>query len=90
VQLVDYGGTRIIYVDNVLVPEGQLQPNLIRAVQEHNPSIQSNDLATLFTKAKIYVDADQETAYSNVIDVINQIDTVGFKKVSLLVKEAAS
>ena len=90
VQLVDYGGTRVIYIENVYVPEGQLGPMLMKAVAEHNPSIQSNDLANLFIKGKIYVDADQETAYANVISVINDIDKIGFKKVSLLVKEAAS
>ena len=89
VQLVDYNGTRLVYIENVLVPEGQFGDTLLKVARERNPTY-SNDLEQLFTQAKVFVDADQETAYSNVISVINDIDAAGFKKVSLLVKEAAS
>jgi biopolymer transport protein ExbD len=58
----------------------------MRIAAQNNPSMRT-DLGKLFSDAKIFVDGDREASYFSVVDVINEIDTVGFKKVSLLVKE---
>ena len=71
-----------------MVSPDRFQDRLFAIVRENNPTM-SGDLAKLYTDAKVFVDADQETTYSNVIGVINEIDKAGFKKVSLLVKDAA-
>ena len=92
VTIVDQSGTLIITIGTnngiETVPADRFQDRLFAIVRENNPSM-SGDLTKLYTDAKVFVDADQETTYSNVIGVINEIDKAGFKKVSLLVKDAA-
>lgn len=89
VALVDQGGAFQIKIGDQVVADDQFENQLMTIAANNNPSYRAS-LADLFTEAKIFVDADKETAYFNVIDLINRIDTVGFKKVSLLVKEEAS
>lgn len=89
VKLVEAGGAEQIMIGDVVVPEASFEGELMRIASQNNPSFRSN-LGELFTEAKVFVDADPEAGYANVVDLINKIDTVGFKKVSLLVKEAQS
>jgi len=89
VKLVEAGGGQQILIGDVLVDDAHFETELMRIAAENNPTFRAN-LGGLFSEAKVFVDADAETAYSNVVDLINTIDTVGFKKVSLLVKEAQS
>ena len=79
----------LVYIENELVPNDQFAQKLMEVARRRNPSY-AHDLGQLFSEAKIFIDADQETKYSNVISLINQIDGIGFKKVSLLVKSAAT
>jgi biopolymer transport protein ExbD len=88
VQLVDAGGTMLIYIETEYVTPEQFSDKLFKVVRERNPSYYY-DLGNLYAEAKVFVDADQNTKYTNVISLINQIDEAGFKKVSLLVKSAA-
>lgn len=88
VAMEDTGGVVQLYIEGVAVPKERFRDELLRVARERNPSYAS-DLTSLFTEAKVFVDADQDTAYNNVIGLINEIDQAGFKKVSLLVKEAA-
>ncbi len=83
----DGSGALTLYVSGQAVPRERFQDELLRVAQQNNPSYYG-DLAALFQEAKVFVDADQETNYNNVMTLINEIDTAGFKKVSLLVKEA--
>jgi biopolymer transport protein ExbD len=89
VKLVEAGGSQQIMIGDVLVQQANFDSELMRITSQNNPSLRTN-LGALFSEAKVFVDADKETAYSNVVDLINTIDTVGFKKVSLLVKEDQS
>ena len=89
VKLVDAGGAQQIFIDNQLVTKDQFEGQLMLIATKNNPSMQGN-LGGLFEKAKVFVDADKESSYFNVISLINDIDTVGFKSVSLLVKEEES
>jgi biopolymer transport protein ExbD len=89
VKLVEVAGGQQILIGDVVVPEASFETELMRIASQNNPSMRTN-LGGLFSEAKVFVDADKETAYSNVVDLINTIDTVGFKKVSLLVKEDQS
>jgi biopolymer transport protein ExbD len=89
VALVDTSGTLSYFIGGEAVSREALTDRLTAIARQNNPSY-SGDLATLFIEAKIFVDADQNTAYGNVVGLINDIDTAGFKKVSLLVKEAQS
>lgn len=83
------GAALVIKIGAEVVPQGQFDAALMRIAAQNNPTYSTN-LVGLFSEAKIFVDADQETSYYNVVDLINDIDTIGFKKVSLLVKEAQS
>jgi biopolymer transport protein ExbD len=88
VAMDDVNGLVFFYIEGELVPKERFRDRLLQVARERNPSYAS-DLGQLFSEAKVFVDADQETAYNNVIGLINEIDQTGFKKVSLLVKEAA-
>jgi biopolymer transport protein ExbD len=89
VLLYDYDGVLLIKIGEETVTSARFQDRLLAIARVNNPSY-SGDLALLFEKAKVFVDADQNTAYTNVIGLINEIDEAGFKSVSLLVREAAT
>ena len=89
VAVEDTDGVLTYYIGDEIVPESRFQARLFDVVREKNPSMRDN-LPLLFQEAKVFVDADQETTYDNVIGLINQVDKAGFKKVSLLVKNAAT
>ena len=88
VTLQDAGGVLVYYIGDELVTRERFKDRLFEIVRTNNNTMR-DDLAKLFQEAKIFVDADQETNYSNVIGLINEVDQAGFKKVSLLVKDAA-
>ncbi len=88
VALQDEGGVLYYYIGDELVTRERFKDRLFEVVRSNNNTMR-DDLAKLFQDAKIFVDADQETNYSNVIGLINEVDQAGFKKVSLLVKDAA-
>jgi len=88
VAMDDVNGLVFFYIEGELVPKERFRDRLLQVARERNPTY-AGDLGQLFSEAKVFVDADQETAYNNVIGLINEIDQTGFKKVSLLVKEAA-
>jgi biopolymer transport protein ExbD len=88
VTLLEQGGRQLVYVGSTEVNGGNFETELLRIAAQNNPT-KAGNLSGLFVDAKIFVDADQTTAYDNVIGLINQIDRTGFKKVSLLVKSAA-
>ena len=88
VTMQDSGGVLIYYIGDELVSRERFKDRLFEVVRTNNTTMR-DDLAKLFQDAKVFVDADQETNYNNVIGLINEIDQAGFKKVSLLVKDAA-
>jgi biopolymer transport protein ExbD len=89
VKLVEVAGAQQIFIGDKLVDKAAFDRELMFIASQNNPSYRAS-LAELFEKAKVFVDADKETQYFNVIQLINDIDTVGFKSVSLLVKEDQS
>ncbi len=88
VAMDDVNGLVFYYIEGELTPKERFRDRLLQVARERNPSY-AGDLGLLFSEAKVFVDADQDSAYNNVIGLINEIDQTGFKKVSLLVKEAA-
>lgn len=88
VSLQDDGGVLTYFIGDELVTQDRFKDRLFEVVRANNSTMRE-DLSKLFQDAKIFVDADQETSYNNVIGLINQVDQAGFKKVSLLVKDAA-
>jgi biopolymer transport protein ExbD len=86
VAIQNVGGVAIIRIGELVVAPDSFESELMRIAAQNNPSM-AGDLGRLFTDAKVFVDGDKLASYDSVVDVINQIDTVGFKKVSLVVKE---
>jgi biopolymer transport protein ExbD len=89
VSVKNYGGVAIVRIGDTVVQDANFDSEMMRIVAGNNPTLRS-DLGKLFADAKVFVDGDPDAAYNDVIGVINKIDTVGFKKVSLLVKEEES
>jgi biopolymer transport protein ExbD len=89
VSVQEVNGKPVIHIGDEEVQKANFDTALMRIAAANNPSYQAN-LAELFSEAKIFVDGDKEASYFSIIDIINDIDTVGFKKVSLLVKEDQS
>src|SRR5262249_11080732 len=73
VKLVENGGAEQIFIDNQLVSTDQFESQLMVIASKNNPTMQGN-LGGLFEKAKVFVDADKEAPYFNVIELINTID----------------
>lgn len=88
VSLQDEAGVLYFYIGDEQVTRERFRDRLFEVVRENNNTMRG-DLTKLFQEAKVFVDADQETNYNNVIGLINEVDQAGFKKVSLLVKDAA-
>ncbi|MDX2235141.1 MAG: biopolymer transporter ExbD [Hyphomonadaceae bacterium] len=88
VSIQDEAGVLTLYIGDEIVPQERFRDRLFEIVRTNNTTMR-DDLAKLFKDAKVFVDADQETNYANVIGLINEIDQTGFKQVSLLVKDAA-
>jgi biopolymer transport protein ExbD len=65
----------------------ELRKKLFDEARMNNPT-KALDLIALYKDGKVYVQADQETAYVNVIDLMNVIDEIGFKSVSIVSEEA--
>jgi biopolymer transport protein ExbD len=84
----DEAGKVTYFVMGNEVPLAQLEDRLTDAVRANNPS-KSGDLEKLFLEAKVFVKADQETAYFNVVELMSIIDDSGFKSVSLVAETAA-
>jgi biopolymer transport protein ExbD len=89
VSVKEYNGVAIVRIGETVVQDANFDTEMMRIVAENNPTMRT-DLGKLFAEAKVFVDGDPQAAYNDVIGVINKIDTVGFKKVSLLVKEEES
>lgn len=75
-------------IGDVPVTIDTLGARLVEIASANNPSMTGN-LQKLFLEGKIFVRADQETAYSNVIELMSEIDEAGFKSVSLVAETAA-
>jgi biopolymer transport protein ExbD len=91
VSVKNYNGVAIVRIGETVVQDANFDTEMMRIVASNNPTMNGADqLGKLFAEAKVFVDGDPQAAYNDVIGVINKIDTVGFKKVSLLVKEEES
>jgi biopolymer transport protein ExbD len=70
-------GEQLYYVGETEVKLEALGDMLINTAQVNNPT-KGGDLAKVFLEGKIFVKADQETAYANVVALMSVIDDTGF------------
>jgi biopolymer transport protein ExbD len=75
-----------VFVDEEVVQLSQLGERTLDHAIRNNPAL---DVENMYAEAKIYVRADQSTAYGNVIRVMSQLQEEGFVKVSIFAELAS-
>src|SRR4029077_526439 len=74
-----------VFVDEQVVTTAQLgQVTLDHAIR-NNPALNIEDI---YAEARIFVRADQSTAYGNVVDVMSRLQEEGFVKVGIFAELA--
>jgi biopolymer transport protein ExbD len=74
-----------VFVDEQTVTMSQLgDVTLLHAIR-NNPALETRDL---YAEARIFVRADQSTAYGNVVDVMSRLEEAGFVKVGIFAELA--
>ncbi|MBS0385262.1 MAG: biopolymer transporter ExbD [Proteobacteria bacterium] len=74
-----------VFVDEQTVTMSQLgQVTLDHAIR-NNPALNVEDI---YAEARIFVRADQSTAYGNVVDVMSRLEEEGFVKVGIFAELA--
>jgi len=69
-----------IYVDAETVQMSQLRERTLQHVIENNPAL---DVEQIYEEARIFVRADQSTAYGNVVGVMSQLKEEGYVNVGI-------
>lgn len=74
-----------VFVDEQVVQMSQLGAVTLQHAERNNPAL---DFRDLFAEARIFVRADQSTAYGNVVDVMSRLQEAGFVKVGIFAELA--
>ncbi|MBI1250767.1 MAG: hypothetical protein GC189_04770 [Alphaproteobacteria bacterium] len=85
VELDDQAGQLVLTVDSQRIEMGQLGAKVLERAIENNPALNVRDI---YSEARIFLRADQETAYGNVIGVMSRLQEEGFVKVGIVAEEA--
>lgn len=75
-----------IFVDEQVTTIGNLGRVTLEHAQRNNPAL---EFEQLYAEARIFVRADQSTAYGNVVDVMSQLQEEGFAKVGIFAELAS-
>lgn len=76
----------VIYVDEETVPLAQIGPRTLDHAIRNNPAL---DVEDVYAEARIFVRADQSTAYANVVNVMSRLQEEGFAKVGIFAELAS-
>jgi biopolymer transport protein ExbD len=87
VGIRETGSGLAIYVDEEVVQIGQLGARTLDHAIRNNPALNVEDI---YAEARIFVRADQSTAYGNVVNVMSQLQEEGFAKVGIFAELADS
>ena len=74
-----------IFVDEETVSLSQLSERTLDHAIRNNPAL---DQVDILAKARIFVRADQTTAYGNVVDVMSKLQEAGFVQVGIFSETA--
>ncbi|MDX2236126.1 MAG: biopolymer transporter ExbD [Hyphomonadaceae bacterium] len=85
VVLEDEGGQLVITVDGEVTTREALGAKVLDKAIINNPALNIRDI---YSEARIFLRADQETAYGNVIGVMSRLQEEGFVKVGIVAEEA--
>lgn len=75
-----------VFVDEQVTTIGNLGQVTLEHAQRNNPAL---EFEQLYAEARIFVRADQSTAYGNVVDVMSQLQEEGFAKVGIFAELAS-
>jgi len=75
-----------MFVDDEVVTLSQLGDRTLDHAIRNNPAI---DVRDIYAKARIFVRADQSTAYGNVVDVMSRLQEAGFVQVGIFSETAS-
>ena len=87
VGIRETGAGMVIYVDEETVQLSQLGERALDHAIRNNPAL---ELSEIYAEARIFVRADQSTAYGNVVNVMTQLQEEGFAKVGIFSELAQS
>lgn len=76
----------VIYVDEETVLLSQIGERTLDHAIRNNPAL---DVEDVYAEARIFVRADQSTAYANVVNVMSQLQEEGFAKVGIFAELAS-
>ena len=74
-----------IYVDEEVVQMSQLGDRTLEHARRNNPALEFEEL---YAEARVFVRADQTTAYGNVVNVMSRLQEEGFVKVGIFAELA--
>jgi biopolymer transport protein ExbD len=86
VGIRETAGGLAIYVDEEVVQESQLADRTLAHAIRNNPALNVEDI---YAEARIFVRADQSTAYGNVVNVMSRLQEEGFAKVGIFAELAS-
>src|SRR5688572_4392416 len=85
VGIRETAGGLAIYVDEEVVQLSRLGERTLDHAIRNNPALNAEDI---YAEARIFVRADQSTAYGNVVNVMSQLQEEGFAKVGIFAELA--
>jgi biopolymer transport protein ExbD len=86
VGIRETAGGLAIYVDEEVVQMSNLGDRTLDHAIRNNPALNFEDV---YAEARIFVRADQSTAYGNVVDVMSRLQEEGFAKVGIFAELAS-
>jgi biopolymer transport protein ExbD len=86
VSMSDTSGQLLIYVDGQYTNLDNLGAKVLERAIINNPRLNVRDM---YSEARVFLRADQESAYGNVIRVMSRLQEEGFVKVGIVAEEAA-
>jgi biopolymer transport protein ExbD len=86
VEMNDTSGQLLIYVDRQPTTLEGLGDKVLERAIENNPAL---SIVDMYTEAKIFLRADQESAYGSVIRVMSRLQEEGFVQVGIVAESAA-
>lgn len=85
ISVSDSGGAVRVYVMNDEVPWDQIGLRTVDAIKVNTPLIADDDYEV--HDQRVYIRADQDTAYRNVVRVMNRLQDEGFTKIGLVAED---
>ncbi len=89
ISITDEGGQATVYVMNDAVDWAEIGTKTKEEWQKNTPMVDFEEClgATPPVHCRIYIRADSETAYRNVVRTMNRLQDVGFRQIGLVAED---